>query len=41
MNYIDDPDNIQVGLIAEEVAEIYPKLIAYNENNICLIWLDI
>ena len=24
-NYIDDPDNIQVGLIAEEVAEIYPE----------------
>ena len=32
-NYIDDPDNIQVGLIAEEVAEIYPELIAYDENN--------
>ena len=32
-NYKDDPDNIQVGLIAEEVAEIYPELIAYDENN--------
>ena len=32
-NYIDDPDNIQVGLIAEEVAEIYSELIAYDENN--------
>ena len=33
INYIDDPDNIQVGLIAVEVAEIYPELIAYDENN--------
>ena len=32
-NYIDDPDNIQDGLIAEEVVDIYPELIGYNDNN--------
>ena len=32
-NYIDGPNNIQVGLIVEEVAEIYSELIAYDENN--------
>ena len=33
-NHIDDPDNIQVGLIAEEVVDIYPELIAYDNNNL-------
>ena len=32
-HYIDDSNNIQVGLIAEEDAEIYPELIAYDEND--------
>ena len=32
-NYTDDPDNIRVGLIAENVAKIYPELIANDENN--------
>ena len=33
-NYIDDPDNIQFGLIAEEVVDIYPELIAHGDNNL-------
>ena len=31
-SYIDDLGNIQVGLIAE-VVDIYPELIAYDDNN--------
>ena len=32
-NCVDGPDNIQIGLIAEEEIDIYPELIAYDENN--------
>ena len=32
--YVDDPGNLQDDLIAEEVADIYLELIAYDENNV-------
>ena len=33
-NYKEFPDKQEIGLIAEEVEEIYPELIAYDENNL-------
>jgi hypothetical protein len=32
-NYIGS-DTSEIGLIAEEVEELYPELVAYNENNL-------
>jgi hypothetical protein len=31
-NYTSGPRHLQYGLIAEEVAEVYPNLVQYNEN---------
>jgi hypothetical protein len=33
-NYIGHDTSVEVGLIAEEVEELYPELVAYDENNL-------
>ncbi len=33
-NYIEAPERQEIGLIAEEVADIYPELIAYDVEQV-------
>jgi hypothetical protein len=33
-NYIGNMTRVEIGLIAEEVEELYPELVAYDENNL-------